>query len=83
MILKHFWLLLMALNREIFRRWSWLCPLACALLAVAVLAYFGVSLWSALLAALLLACPVLVVWSAWRAWRESGPTKGWQTRRKP
>lgn len=71
------------MNRDFLARCLWLCPLACALLAVAVLVYFGVSLWSALLAALLLMCPVLVAWGAWRAWRERGPTERWRSRRNP
>jgi hypothetical protein len=71
------------MNREFFARCSWLCPLACALLAVAVLVYFGVSLWSALLAALLLLCPVVVAWGAWRAWREGERTREWHHRRNP
>ncbi len=71
------------INREFFARWLWLCPLACALLAVAILVYFGVSLWSALLAALLLLCPVAVAWGAWRTWRERGSIKEWDSRRNP
>ena len=43
-------------------RWSWLCPWLALLLAAAVFALHGFTWWSALLAALLLVCPVLILW---------------------
>jgi len=43
-------------------RWSWLCPWAAVALAAAVLALWGLAWWSALLAALLLVCPALLLW---------------------
>ena len=61
------------LSREFFERWLWLCPLAGILLAAAVLLYFGLSLWSAMLAALFLICPALIAWGAWRAWSDRRP----------
>ena len=43
-------------------RWYWLCPWLAVALAVAVLMLVGLTWWSALFAALLLVCPVLVLW---------------------
>ena len=43
-------------------RWSWLCPWLAVALAAAVFVLFGFTWWSALLAALLLVCPVLLLW---------------------
>ena len=51
-------------------RWLWLCPAVAVLLAAAVLMLFGVSVWRALLAALFLVCPALIVWGAVEVWRE-------------
>ena len=43
-------------------RWLWLCPWLTVALAAAVFALLGFTWWSALLAALLLVCPVLILW---------------------
>lgn len=43
-------------------KWLWLCPVLAVVLAAAILALFGLSLWSALLVALLLVCPALLIW---------------------
>ena len=43
-------------------RWSWLCPWLAVALAAAVFVLFGFTWWSALLAALLLVCPALLLW---------------------
>ena len=45
-------------------RWLWLCPALGVLLAAVVLMLFGVNVWSALLAALLLVCPAMLLWGA-------------------
>lgn len=45
-------------------RWLWLCPLLAMAIAAAVLLMFGLSWGSAVLAALLLVCPALIVWAA-------------------
>lgn len=45
-------------------KWGWMCPLVAIGLAAAVLAWFGFSWWAALLVALLLVCPALLVWGA-------------------
>ena len=43
--------------------WMWLCPLASLLLAAGIGYYFGLSWWTVLLIAMMLACPVIAVWS--------------------
>jgi ubiquinone/menaquinone biosynthesis C-methylase UbiE len=43
-------------------RWSWLCPWLAVALAAAVFMLFGLTWWSALLAAFLLVCPALLLW---------------------
>lgn len=50
--------------RRFANRWLWLCPLLGILVAAGVLVAFGFSIWTALLAALLLVCPALIVWGA-------------------
>lgn len=45
-------------------KWGWMCPLLAIALAASVLAWFGLSWWTALLVALLLVCPALLVWGA-------------------
>ena len=45
-------------------KWGWICPLLAIGLAAALFAWFGFSWWSALLVALLLVCPALLVWGA-------------------
>ncbi len=52
------------LNSRFVDRWLWLCPLLAIALAAAVLVVFGFTFWSAVLAALLLVCPALIVWGA-------------------
>ena len=42
--------------------WVWLCPTLGILLAAGVLWLFGLFWWSALLAALMLACPAILLW---------------------
>jgi hypothetical protein len=42
----------------------WLCPILAVVIAAAVLWSFGIAWWSALLAAVLLVCPALIVWGA-------------------
>ena len=43
-------------------RWGWLCPWLAVALAAAVFMLFGLTWWSALLAAFLLVCPALLLW---------------------
>jgi hypothetical protein len=52
------------LNNRFADRWLWLCPLLSIVLAAAVLMLFGFTIWGALLAALLLVCPALLLWGA-------------------
>ncbi len=51
------------------KKLGWLCPLLMAALAAAVLLLWGLSLWTALIAALFLACPVFVAWGIFMARR--------------
>jgi Na+/H+-dicarboxylate symporter len=48
--------------RELWRRGVWLCPLVAMGLLAGMLTLFGVRPWTALLAALLLVCPALLLW---------------------
>jgi len=43
-------------------QWPWWCPWTALGLAAGILMLWGVSLWTALLAALLLVCPALILW---------------------
>lgn len=43
-------------------KWSWWCPWIALGIAAGILMLVGVSLWTALLAALLLVCPALILW---------------------
>ncbi len=56
-------------TRSFIDRWAWLCPFVMILAAAAVLVAFGFTVRSALLAALLLVCPVLIIWGAVSIWR--------------
>jgi hypothetical protein len=51
-------------NRRCWRVWSWLCPWAMVGLAVVILFFLGLSIWTALLAAMLLVCPAIILWGA-------------------
>ena len=42
-------------------RWLWLCPALSLMLAAVVLLLFGFTFWGALLAALLLVCPAMLL----------------------
>lgn len=50
------------LKTRFANRWLWLCPLLSIVLATAVLVLFGVTFWTALVVALLLVCPALILW---------------------
>jgi len=62
------------------RRWGWLCPWLAILLAAGVFLLFGLTWWSALLAALLLVCPALILWGIYvvrpQPAEPSAPTHG-------
>ena len=60
---------------EFVNRWLWLCPLLAVALAAFVLWSFGYAWWSSLLAALLLVCPVLIVWGAVQVWLDERRTR--------
>ena len=61
-------------------RWAWLCPWLAILLAAGVLVAFGFTWWSALLAALFLVCPALLLWGLFMLRQRPGeadaPTEG-------
>lgn len=63
----------------------WGCGLLMAALAVAVPLYYGLAWWTLLLALVLLACPVGIVWTAVRFGRDDDafPTPSTKERRKP
>lgn len=44
-------------------RWIWLCPGLSVALAIGVLVAFGLSIWTAVLAALILGCPIAALWA--------------------
>lgn len=49
--------------REVYMgRWTWLCPWLAVGLAAAVFNLWGLTWWTALLAALLLVCPAIMLW---------------------
>ena len=52
---------------EFANRWLWLCPLLAVALATFSLWSFGFGWWSSLVAALLVVCPVLILWGAIQA----------------
>lgn len=65
----------LALDPRFVNDWLWLCPLAAVLLGAGVLLILGFSWWTALLAALLAVCPLLILWGGVQAWigeRRSG-----------
>lgn len=53
----------LSLDAGFANRWLWLCPLLGVALAAFALAVFGLSWWSALVAAALLVCPALILWA--------------------
>lgn len=44
------------------KRWAWLCPVSGLAMAAAVFYLWGLSWWTAILAALMLACPATILW---------------------
>jgi len=48
------------------RNLAWLCPYMMIGLATGVLVFFGLTLWSSFLIALLLVCPAVMLWGAWQ-----------------
>ncbi|GBG14784.1 membrane protein [Novimethylophilus kurashikiensis] len=43
-------------------RWTWLCPALGVVMAGVVLKLWGLSWWSAILVALMLVCPITIIW---------------------
>ena len=52
------------LKTRFVNRWLWLCPILCVGLVAVVLMLFGFTFWGALLTALLLVCPAIILWGA-------------------
>ena len=51
-------------------RWLWLCPLLAIVLVAGIFWAFGLTWWTAALAAVLLVCPVLIVWGLFKVTRD-------------
>jgi len=49
-----------ARTRRLVRRWLWLCPVVSVVMAAVLPSVLGVNLWTAVLVAILLACPISV-----------------------
>ena len=47
---------------SLLRRFAWLCPLLAIIVAVGLLAVYGLSWRNAFLAALILVCPAIILW---------------------
>jgi len=45
------------------KRWIWLCPVLSVTVVIDALVAFGLSLWTAILAALVLGCPIVALWA--------------------
>jgi ubiquinone/menaquinone biosynthesis C-methylase UbiE len=48
--------------RNSMGRWVWLCPFGMLGLAVGILMLFGLSVWTSVVVAILLVCPVIMMW---------------------
>ena len=44
-------------------RLLWICPFAAIAIAAVILWLFGLTLWTAIVAALLIGCPLAIAWS--------------------
>lgn len=47
-----------------WRVWFWVCPSAMLTLAAATIFVLGLSIWTAVLATMLLSCPAIILWGA-------------------
>lgn len=52
-------------------KWGWLCPWLSIALAATVLAVWGLTWWTALVIALLLVCPAIMLWGVIKMRRPS------------
>lgn len=59
-----------------FGKWSWICPLLGAAMAAAILVLWGVSWWTAILAAFMLVCPLTLLWGLMTLRRYPQPPAG-------
>lgn len=60
-------------KQRFFSNWLWLCPAFGVAVAAGVLIVFGFSFWTAVIAALLLVCPALIVWGIIQMGRNRKP----------
>ena len=58
------------LLKDFVNRWLWVCPLLGIVIAAEIVRRFGLSLWTAILAALFLVCPALIAFGLWRTSRD-------------
>jgi hypothetical protein len=49
--------------RPVLARFFWLCPVVSVVLAAGVFILVGVKVWTAVIAAVLLGCPIAVAWT--------------------
>jgi hypothetical protein len=54
----------------VWNRWVWLCPLLALGLAAGILLLWGLTLWTAIVAALLLVCPAIIIWAMFHFGRD-------------
>lgn len=48
--------------------WTWVCAIGMMVLAAVILILLGFSVWTALLAGVLLGCPLIILWGAIQLW---------------
>lgn len=56
------------------RSWAWLCPYLMMGFAAIILILLGLSVWTAIIVAILLVCPAVMLWGA--IWTRRRPRKG-------
>src|SRR4030067_1661700 len=54
----------------------WICPILMMIVLMVVFMYFGFTLWSSLLIAALLICPVIILYGIIKALRRESPLEG-------
>ena len=48
---------------DVMNRWIWLCPVLSVAVAIGVFIALGLSVWTAVLAALVVGCPIAALWA--------------------
>ena len=59
-------------RRDLINGWIWLCPILAIALAAWLLVMWGFTWWTALLIALFLVCPAILLWGAFKLRRKNG-----------